>query len=111
MHLIGAIIIGFFAGIIAKLLMPGKDPGGFIVTTLLGMGGALLATFLGRSFGWYGPNENAGFLGKHCRSYSDIVFVSDHCQTRGKKNTSSHLFAIINHSFLAMHPFAFSVSL
>ena len=62
MHLIGAIIIGFFAGIIAKLLMPGKDPGGFIVTTLLGMGGALLATFLGRSFGWYGPNENAGFL-------------------------------------------------
>lgn len=62
MHLIGAIIIGFFAGIIAKLLMPGKDHGGFIVTTLLGMGGALLATFLGRSFGWYGPNENAGFL-------------------------------------------------
>ncbi len=62
MHLIGAIIIGFFAGVIAKLLMPGKDPGGFIVTTLLGMGGALLATFLGRSFGWYGPNENAGFL-------------------------------------------------
>ncbi len=62
MHLIGAIIIGFFAGVIAKLLMPGKDPGGFIITTLLGMGGALLATFLGRSFGWYGPNENAGFL-------------------------------------------------
>lgn len=62
MHLIGAIIIGFFAGIIAKLLMPGKDPGGFIITTLLGMGGALLATFLGRSFGWYEPNENAGFL-------------------------------------------------
>lgn len=62
MQIIGAIIIGFFAGIIAKLLMPGKDPGGFIVTTLLGMGGALLATLLGRSFGWYGPGENAGFL-------------------------------------------------
>lgn len=62
MQLIVAIIIGFFAGIIAKLLMPGKDPGGFIITTLLGMGGALLATFLGRSFGWYGPQQNAGFL-------------------------------------------------
>ncbi len=62
MHLIGAIVIGFFAGLIAKLLMPGKDPGGFIITTLLGMGGALLATFLGRSFGWYGPGENAGFI-------------------------------------------------
>lgn len=62
MQLLVAIIIGFFAGIIAKLLMPGKDPGGFIITTLLGMAGAFLATLLGRTAGWYGPGESAGFL-------------------------------------------------
>jgi uncharacterized membrane protein YeaQ/YmgE (transglycosylase-associated protein family) len=62
MHLIGAIIIGFFAGLIAKLIMPGKDPGGFIMTTLIGIVGAVIATFLGRTLGWYGPGEGAGFL-------------------------------------------------
>ncbi|MEO5774769.1 MAG: GlsB/YeaQ/YmgE family stress response membrane protein [Sphingomicrobium sp.] len=60
--IIGWIVIGLIAGGIAKLLMPGKDPGGCFITILLGIGGALLAGFLGRALGWYGPNEGAGFV-------------------------------------------------
>ena len=60
---IGAIIIGLLAGVVAKFVMPGRDPGGAIVTILLGMGGALLATYLGQAVGWYGPNQAAGFIG------------------------------------------------
>lgn len=59
---IGWIIFGAVVGVIAKLLMPGRDPGGFIVTTLLGVAGALLGGFVGRSLGWYGPNDGAGFF-------------------------------------------------
>ena len=61
--IIGWIVIGLLAGGIAKLLMPGRDPGGCIVTILLGIAGALLAGFLGRAIGWYGPNDQgAGFV-------------------------------------------------
>jgi uncharacterized membrane protein YeaQ/YmgE (transglycosylase-associated protein family) len=60
--IIGWIVIGLLAGGIAKLLMPGRDPGGFIVTILLGIAGALLAGFLGRALGWYDAGEGAGFL-------------------------------------------------
>jgi uncharacterized membrane protein YeaQ/YmgE (transglycosylase-associated protein family) len=57
------IVIGLLAGGVAKLLMPGRDPGGCIVTILLGIAGALLAGFLGRMVGWYGPEDaGAGFL-------------------------------------------------
>jgi uncharacterized membrane protein YeaQ/YmgE (transglycosylase-associated protein family) len=59
---IGWIIFGVIVGAIAKLLMPGRDPGGFIVTMLLGIAGALVGGFLGRAAGWYGPNDGAGFL-------------------------------------------------
>jgi uncharacterized membrane protein YeaQ/YmgE (transglycosylase-associated protein family) len=59
---LGWIIFGLIVGAIAKLLMPGRDPGGFIVTMLLGIAGALLGGFLGRALGWYGENEPAGFL-------------------------------------------------
>lgn len=62
LHLIWVIIIGLVAGALAKLIMPGKDPGGLIVTIVLGVVGALLATFLGRLIGWYGPGESAGFI-------------------------------------------------
>ena len=61
-HLFGIIIIGFIAGAVAKLVMPGKDPGGFIITIALGVAGALLATFLGRLIGWYQQGESAGFI-------------------------------------------------
>ena len=63
MHIIWTIIIGFLAGLVAKLVMPGKDPGGFIVTTLIGIAGALLATYLGHAIGWYQPGQAAGFIG------------------------------------------------
>ena len=63
MHIIGIIIIGFLAGVVAKLLMPGRDPAGFIVTTLLGIVGAFVATYLGQAIGWYQADEGAGFVG------------------------------------------------
>jgi uncharacterized membrane protein YeaQ/YmgE (transglycosylase-associated protein family) len=59
---IGWIIFGLIVGAIAKLVMPGRDPGGIIVTMLLGIAGALLGGFVGRALGWYGPNDGAGFL-------------------------------------------------
>ena len=58
----GWIIVGGLAGMVAKLLMPGKDPGGCIVTILLGVAGAVLAGFLGQQIGWYDRGEGAGFL-------------------------------------------------
>lgn len=60
---IGAIVIGLLAGLVAKLVMPGRDPGGFIVTILLGIAGALVATYLGQAVGWYGPDQKAGLIG------------------------------------------------
>ena len=58
----GWILFGLVVGIVAKLLMPGRDPGGFIVTTILGIVGAVIGGFLGRTLGFYGPGEPAGFL-------------------------------------------------
>ncbi|MBI0435364.1 GlsB/YeaQ/YmgE family stress response membrane protein [Roseomonas sp. KE0001] len=63
MGIIWTIIIGFLAGIVAKFLMPGRDPGGFIITTLLGIIGAVVATYLGQAVGWYRAGEGAGFIG------------------------------------------------
>jgi uncharacterized membrane protein YeaQ/YmgE (transglycosylase-associated protein family) len=60
--MIGWILFGLFVGIVAKLIMPGKDPGGFIITILLGIGGALIGGYLGRSLGWYGENDPVGFM-------------------------------------------------
>ena len=60
--MLGWIIFGLIVGALAKFVMPGRDPGGIIITIILGIAGALLGGFLGRSFGWYGPNEPAGFL-------------------------------------------------
>ncbi len=62
MHWIWALLIGWLVGVIAKLLTPGRDPGGCIITSLLGIAGGLLAAFLGRSLGWYQPGEPAGFI-------------------------------------------------
>jgi len=62
--IIWTIIIGFVAGVIAKLVTPGKnEPSGFILTTILGIIGAFVATWLGQQIGWYGPGEAAGFIG------------------------------------------------
>ena len=59
---LGWILFGLVVGIVAKLLMPGRDPGGLIITTVLGIVGAVVGGFLGRTLGLYGPGEPAGFL-------------------------------------------------
>ena len=56
------ILIGFLVGIVAKFLTPGRDVGGFIVTTLVGIGGSLLASWAGQTMGWYAPGQPAGFI-------------------------------------------------
>lgn len=63
MHLLWTIIIGFFIGLIARALMPGRDAMGFIFTTILGVVGAVVAQYLGQAMGLYNPEEPAGFIG------------------------------------------------
>ena len=63
MHILWVIVIGFVAGIVARLLAPGpNNPAGFILTTLLGIAGAFIATFIGQAIGWYRPDQGAGFI-------------------------------------------------
>ena len=62
MDIIWTVIIGFLAGAVAKLLTPGRDPGGWIITILLGIGGSVVAHFIGRTMGWYGDGDAAGFI-------------------------------------------------
>ena len=62
MHIIATFFTGLIVGIVAKLLMPGRDPGGFIITALFGIGGAFVAKYLGQQLGWYGPQDTAGFM-------------------------------------------------
>jgi len=64
MHIIWIILIGLVAGIMAKLITPGdNEPQGFILTTILGIVGAFVATYLGQAIGWYGPDQGAGLIG------------------------------------------------
>jgi uncharacterized membrane protein YeaQ/YmgE (transglycosylase-associated protein family) len=63
MQIVWTVVIGFLAGLVAKLIMPGRDPRGFIITTLLGVVGAVLATYLGQAVGWYRAGQSAGFVG------------------------------------------------
>ena len=64
MGIIWTIIIGFLAGVIAKFIMPGpNEPSGFVLTTILGIIGAFVATYLGQALGWYGPGQGAGLIG------------------------------------------------
>ncbi len=62
MGVLGWMLFGLIVGALAKLVMPGRDPGGIIVTMLIGITGALLGGWVGRAAGWYGPNDSAGFL-------------------------------------------------
>ena len=62
MHVLWMIIVGLIVGALAKLVMPGHDPGGIIVTILLGIAGSLVAGWLGRALGWYQPGHPAGFF-------------------------------------------------
>ena len=56
------IVVGLLVGALAKLLMPGPDPGGIVITILIGIAGSVIAGFLGRSIGWYGTGDSAGFI-------------------------------------------------
>ncbi len=62
MHIIVTFFTGLIVGIVAKLLMPGRDPGGFIITALIGIAGAFVAKFIGQQLGWYRPEDAAGFF-------------------------------------------------
>lgn len=61
-HVLSWIFFGMIVGVVAKFLMPGRDPGGFIVTILLGIAGAFIGGFLAQLVGWYGPQQQAGYL-------------------------------------------------
>jgi uncharacterized membrane protein YeaQ/YmgE (transglycosylase-associated protein family) len=60
--IIGTIVIGFLVGLVARFLMPGKNPAGILMTTLLGIAGSFIGTYLGQAMGWYLPGEAAGFI-------------------------------------------------
>ncbi len=62
MHLLWTLLIGLVVGAVAKFLMPGKDPGGIIITMLIGIAGSLVATYAGRALGWYQEGQAAGFI-------------------------------------------------
>jgi len=62
MNILWTLLIGLVVGALAKLIMPGRDPGGIIITMLLGVAGAFVANWLGHALGWYGPNQSAGFI-------------------------------------------------
>ena len=82
MTIIWYIIIGFLAGLIAKFLMPGpNEPSGFIMTTVLGIVGAVVASYLGRAIGWYGPEGGAGFIGAIVGAIA-VLFVYGFFQRR-----------------------------
>jgi uncharacterized membrane protein YeaQ/YmgE (transglycosylase-associated protein family) len=62
MGILGWIVFGLIVGVVAKFIMPGGDPGGLVITILLGIAGALVGGFLGQALGWYAPGEPAGFI-------------------------------------------------
>jgi uncharacterized membrane protein YeaQ/YmgE (transglycosylase-associated protein family) len=62
MHILWMLIIGLVVGALAKLIMPGRDPGGILITMLIGVAGSIIAGLIGRSLGWYHEGESAGFL-------------------------------------------------
>lgn len=82
MSIIGAIFIGLIVGVIAKLLMPGRDPGGWIITILLGLGGSVVAGYLGRALGWYQDGQPAGFLASIVGA---IIILAVYRLIRGKR--------------------------
>lgn len=82
LHLLWIVLIGFIAGAVAKLVMPGKDPGGFLVTTALGVLGALIATFLGRLVGWYEEGQSAGFI---AAVVGAVIVLAVHRRIKSKK--------------------------
>ena len=87
MSIIWTIIIGFLAGVVAKFLMPGRnEPSGFILTTILGIVGAFVATYLGQALGWYRADQGAGFIASVVGAI--IVLFIYHLVTRSSTTTT-----------------------
>ncbi|HYC47408.1 MAG TPA: GlsB/YeaQ/YmgE family stress response membrane protein [Burkholderiales bacterium] len=82
MGIIWAIVIGFVVGLVAKMLMPGRDPGGFIITILIGIVGSLIATYGGQALGVYEAGEAAGFIGSLLGA---IILLVIYRLVRGRK--------------------------
>jgi uncharacterized membrane protein YeaQ/YmgE (transglycosylase-associated protein family) len=80
--LLMAIIVGFIVGVIAKLIMPGKENMGFIMTTLLGIAGSLAATYAGQAVGWYEAGEGAGWIGSIVGAFV-LLWLYQKFKTRG----------------------------
>ena len=83
--MIWMIVVGLFVGVVAKLLMPGPDPGGIVITILIGIAGSIIAGFLGRSVGWYGDGEPVGFLASILGAIL-LLFVYCALTGRGKRD-------------------------
>ena len=79
------IFVGLLVGVVAKILMPGSDPGGLIITILIGIAGSIIAGFLGRSVGWYGDGEPVGFLASILGAIL-LLFVYRALTGRGKRD-------------------------
>jgi uncharacterized membrane protein YeaQ/YmgE (transglycosylase-associated protein family) len=82
MEIIWTILIGFFAGMVAKMVTPGKGPGGFFMTAALGIAGSVAATYIGRALGWYSAGHAAGFIAATIGSV--ILLVIYHLVTKDK---------------------------
>lgn len=83
MSIIGWIVFGLIVGVVAKLLMPGRDPGGMFVTILLGITGALIGGFIGRGLGWYGESDPVGFI---MAVIGSILLLFAYRKMRGSSN-------------------------
>lgn len=81
MGILGWIVFGLIVGALAKFVMPGRDPGGLIVTILLGIAGAIVGGFIGRTLGWYQPGEPAGFI---MATLGAVVLLFVYRMTRGR---------------------------
>ena len=88
--IIGWIVIGGIAGAIAKLLMPGRDPGGCIITVLLGIAGALLAGWIGHAVGWYNTGEGAGFIAAIVGAFLILLLYRLVARSRTCQSFSKH---------------------
>ncbi len=86
MNILGWILFGFVVGLIARAIMPGRDPLGLIGTTILGVLGALLAGWLGQAMGWYAPDEGAGFISA---TIGAIVVLGIYYMVTGRRRTLS----------------------
>ena len=85
MEILWVILIGLVVGFVAKLLMPGRDPGGWIVTALLGIAGAFVGTYVGQTLNFYGPGEPAGFLGSVVGAMLLLLLHRLLCRPGGRK--------------------------